>query len=142
MRTISLLVGVVALAMGCGNKESSSPSESKPSDRPTTTVVKPSTPSPVEEARTTFNTVCAACHGESGHGDGAAAAALNPKPRNYADQAWQASVTDEQIMRTILEGGAAVGKSPTMPANPQLKEKPEVVAELVRMIRAFGTSSQ
>src|SRR5688572_1887275 len=77
MRTMSLLVGVVALAIGCGNKESSPP-ESQPSDRPTTTVVKPSAPSPVEEARTTFSTVCAACHGESGHGDGVAAAALNP----------------------------------------------------------------
>lgn len=141
MRTKSLLVVAVALAMGCGNKESPPSSESKPSDRPTTTVVKPSAPSPVEEARTTFNTVCAACHGASGHGDGAAAAALNPKPRNYTDQAWQASVTDEQITKTIVEGGAAVGKSPTMPANPQLKDKPEVVAELVRMIRAFGTSS-
>jgi mono/diheme cytochrome c family protein len=87
-------------------------------DRPATTVVAPSAPSPVDEARTTFRTVCASCHGERGHGDGAAAAALNPRPRNYADKAWQASVTDEQIRKTILEGGAAVGKSPRMPANP------------------------
>ena len=35
-------------------------------------------------------------------------------------------------------GGAAVGKSPAMPAQPQLKEKPEVVAEMVKLIRTFG----
>jgi mono/diheme cytochrome c family protein len=136
---MSLFGFVIALAMGCGNKDSSPPSKSKTSDRSTTTVVTPSVASPVDEAHTTFKNVCAACHGESGAGDGPAAAALNPKPRNYTDKAWQASVTDDHIKKTILEGGGAVGKSPAMPANPQLTDKPEVVDELVRMIRAFGT---
>ncbi len=85
-----------------------------------------------------FKTVCATCHGESGMGNGPAAASLNPKPRNYTDKTWQASVTDDQIKNTILMGGAAVGKSPAMPAQPQLREKPEVVTELVRIVRAFG----
>ena len=64
--------------------------------------------------------------------------ALTPKPRNYTDKTWQASVTDDQIRKTIVMGGAAVGKSPVMPAQPQLKEKPEVVAALVQIIRTFG----
>lgn len=85
-----------------------------------------------------FKTVCAVCHGETGMGNGPGAANLDPKPRNYTDKAWQASVTDEQIKKTILMGGAAVGKSPIMPAQPQLREKPEVLAELVRIIRGFG----
>jgi cytochrome c553 len=92
-----------------------------------------------EEAQTMFKTVCAACHGESGTGDGPGAAALTPKPRNYTDKAWQASVTDEQIKQTIVMGGAAVGKSPSMPAQPQLKEKPEIVDALVQLIRSFGS---
>jgi len=92
----------------------------------------------VAEAATTFKTVCASCHGESGKGDGLAAASLDPKPRNYTDKAWQASVTDEALKKIILEGGAAVGKSPLMPSQPQLKAKPAVVDELVKMIRAFG----
>ena len=50
----------------------------------------------------------------------ACAAALNPKPRNYHDQAWQKSVTDDQIKKAITLGGAAVGKSPIMPASPDL----------------------
>lgn len=89
-------------------------------------------------ARTIFNERCSACHGTSGKGDGAGAAALNPKPRDYTDKAWQKSVTDEQIAKTIKLGGAAVGKSPIMPASPDLDEKPEVVQGLVQLIREFG----
>ena len=37
-----------------------------------------------------------------------------------------------------LIAGAAVGKAPTMPANPDLDAKPEVVAELVKHIRSLG----
>ena len=81
---------------------------------------------------------CGACHGTSGKGDGPGAAALNPKPRNYTDKAWQASVTDEQIKKTIVYGGAAVGKSPNMPSNPDLDSKPEVVEGLVKIVRGFG----
>lgn len=90
-------------------------------------------------AREVFNARCSACHGTSGHGDGPGAAALNPKPRNYTDKAWQASVTDEQIKKTILYGGAAVGKSPIMPASPDLDAKPELVDGLVKIVRGFGS---
>jgi hypothetical protein len=34
-------------------------------------------------------------------------------------------------------GGAAVGKSPAMPGNPDLQAKPAVVKELVKLVRAF-----
>jgi mono/diheme cytochrome c family protein len=85
-----------------------------------------------------FDARCGACHGTSGKGDGPGAAALNPKPRNYSDKAWQASVTDEQIKKTIVYGGAAVGKSPNMPGNPDLDGKPEVVDGLVKIVRGFG----
>jgi mono/diheme cytochrome c family protein len=94
--------------------------------------------SPADEAKQTFKTLCSTCHGAVGKGDGVAAANLNPKPRNYTDKAWQASVTDDQLAKVILEGGAAVGKSPLMPPNPQLKDKPEVIAELVKIVRSFG----
>jgi len=85
-----------------------------------------------------FNTLCSSCHGQSGAGDGPGAASLNPKPRNYTDKAWQASVTDDDIRRIILEGGLAVGKSQMMPPSPQLKDKPLVVDELVKIVRSFG----
>lgn len=84
-----------------------------------------------------FKMRCSPCHGEGGHGDGPGAAALNPKPRNYTDVAWQKSVTDDQIRKTILYGGAAVGKSPMMPPNPDLDGKPELDG-LVAIVRGFG----
>jgi mono/diheme cytochrome c family protein len=89
------------------------------------------------EVETMFTNRCTPCHGTTGHGDGSGAAALNPKPRNYTDVAWQKSVTDEQIKKTILYGGAAVGKSPSMPANPDLDGKPELDG-LVAKVRSFG----
>lgn len=82
--------------------------------------------------------VCAACHGATGAGDGAAAVALVPKPRSFGDKEWQASVTDEHLAKVIVEGGPAVKLSPLMAANPDLADKPEVVAGLVQMIREFG----
>lgn len=85
-----------------------------------------------------FKTVCANCHGPEGHGDGPAAASMNPKPRNYSDAAWQESVTDDELKRIILKGGSALGKSGMMPASPQLKDHPEVLEDLVKMIRGFA----
>lgn len=110
---------------------------------PVVAVVGPATPAAGDapamvEAKQLFGTVCAACHGTNGMGDGPAAASLNPKPRAYSDMEWQKVATDEGIANIILVGGGAAGKSPMMPAQAQLKDKPEVVAALVQIIRAYG----
>jgi len=91
-----------------------------------------------QEAQQTYATRCAVCHGQTGRGEGPAAAGLVPPPRDYHDPAWQASVTDEQIEQTIVYGGAAVGKSPAMVANPDLGSRPALVAALREVIREFG----
>jgi mono/diheme cytochrome c family protein len=88
-----------------------------------------------------FAMICVSCHGASGQGDGLAAAALNPKPRNFTDAEWQKSVTDDHLRKIILEGGAAVGKSPMMPPNPGLQDQPATVDGLVKLIRSFGKKS-
>jgi cytochrome c553 len=93
---------------------------------------------PSERAQQMFATVCATCHGADGTGNGPAAETLNPKPRNYTDPAWQQSVTDDEIKKTILLGGQGVGKSPMMPGQPQLKDDPETLDGLVQIIRGFG----
>jgi mono/diheme cytochrome c family protein len=93
---------------------------------------------PVAEAEAIFNTRCVVCHGAKGKGDGMAAANLTPKPRDYGDKAWQAATKDEEIAKAILEGGAAVGKSPLMPPNADLKDKPEVIKALVAKVRSFA----
>jgi mono/diheme cytochrome c family protein len=90
-----------------------------------------------KDADQLFATLCSTCHGLAGKGDGAAAAALNPKPRTFTDAAWQASVTDAHLAKVIVEGGPSVGKSPLMPPNPQLKDKPDVVRALVAKVRGL-----
>jgi cytochrome c553 len=85
-----------------------------------------------------FMTVCATCHGADGTGTGPAAETLNPKPRNYTDPKWQASVTDADIKAIIVKGGQAVGKSAMMPANPTLDGDNATLDGLVQIIRGFG----
>jgi cytochrome c553 len=122
MRTT--LVVAAMLFLGCGKKAEDKP----PVDRQA-----------AADASRIFHTLCITCHGESGKGDGSAAATLNPKPRNYTDKAWQAKTSDDQIKQIILLGGAGVGKSPMMPASPQLANEPAVIDELVKIVRSFGT---
>lgn len=101
----------------------------------------PVTPSnsgtPEARAEALFTTVCASCHGLDGKAETETAKALSPRPRAYVDAEWQRSVTDEQLARVIVEGGAAVGKSPLMPANPDLATQPEVVKALVQRVRSY-----
>jgi cytochrome c553 len=139
MRKLTELALIFALC-ACGkNNEPPPPSTGSP-NAPTETGPrnKPSAGGIPEKAQQMFATVCATCHGADGTGNGPASETLNPKPRNYTDAAWQASVTDDDIKNIIVNGGQAVGKSPMMPGNPQLKDDPETLDGLVKIIRAFG----
>jgi mono/diheme cytochrome c family protein len=89
------------------------------------------------QAEQIFSQRCSVCHGMGGKGDGPGAAALNPKPQNYTDAKFQAEVTDDTIAKAIVEGGQAVGKSPLMAPNADLKDKPDVVKALVAKVRSF-----
>jgi cytochrome c553 len=90
------------------------------------------------DAQRIFMTVCATCHGIDGTGTGPAAESLNPKPRNYTDAQWQASVTDDDIREIIVKGGQAMKKSAMMPANPNLKDDRATLDGLVQIIRGFA----
>jgi mono/diheme cytochrome c family protein len=129
----------VALAVGiggCEKSESSAPEDKGASAAEPSSMV--ATAVSAAEARKFFNLRCATCHGKEGRGDGVGGKALNPKPRDYRDKEWQASVTDDQLRKTIVYGGAAVGKSANMPNNPDLDGKPEMVDAIVKIIREFG----
>jgi mono/diheme cytochrome c family protein len=93
---------------------------------------------PAAEAQAFYARRCVECHGPTGGGDGRSADTFTPKLNNYNDPAWQASITDAQIKEIILRGGARLGKSPAMPGNPRLRDRPELVEELVKLIRSFG----
>ncbi len=95
-------------------------------------------PGDVKEAEQIFAQRCSTCHGAGGKGDGAAAAALNPKPRDLSSPEWQASVDDAHIEKIIVGGGPSVGKSPLMPPNPDLAGKPGVVKGLRTVVRGLA----
>ncbi len=67
------------------------------------------------KGKATFEQICASCHGPSGKGDGPAAAALSPKPRDLTDKNYVSGLKDDYIKKLVKEGGQAVGKSPLMP---------------------------
>lgn len=63
-----------------------------------------------------YTNTCVSCHGPEGKGDGVAAAALDPKPRNLSDGAYVSTLSNEHLYKVISEGGASVGLSPMMAA--------------------------
>ena len=68
------------------------------------------------KGKESYNQICAMCHGETGKGDGVAAASLDPKPRDLSSGEYVSTLTDEYIFKVIKEGGESVGKSNLMPA--------------------------
>lgn len=68
------------------------------------------------KGETHYKSLCVACHGEKGDGNGPAGAALTPKPTNFTDAANADRLTDEWIYKMVKNGGAANGKSAMMVA--------------------------
>ena len=68
------------------------------------------------DAAATFAVSCASCHGATGQGDGAAAAALPVTLPNFSDASFWETRTDDDVANIITNGGASVGKSPLMAA--------------------------
>jgi mono/diheme cytochrome c family protein len=140
-----LLIGLVLGVSGCTSKDAApaepapaEPKAAEPAPAPTPAPAAEPAGDPVAEAQGIYKDRCTVCHGATGKGDGDGSAALDPKPRDFTEAEWQSSVTDDHLQKIIVYGGAGVGKSPTMPANPDLDAKPEVVAELVKLIRGLA----
>lgn len=138
---VALLLAVAA--SGCGKAKPASSEQAEPAvgsaaATPGAGVTAP-TGDAAAKAKEIFAQRCTPCHGATGLGDGAASASLNPHPRNFHDKEWQKSVTDEHIQTIIKVGGAAVGKSPAMPSNPDLVNDAATVSALKDLIRSFGS---
>jgi mono/diheme cytochrome c family protein len=141
LRSVSIAIALGLAAPGCkqaaeeaaqpapATAPAAAPAASAPASAPSANAT--------EEANQIFQTRCSTCHGPGGAGDGPASKGLTPPPRNFTDPAWQASVTDEHIEQILQYGGAAVGKSPAMPSNPDLMSKPDVVAALRAHVRSL-----
>jgi mono/diheme cytochrome c family protein len=137
MTTRIAVVVAILFAAACSSKSDTGAGHRTATTTTTTTTTVTTTPDPAAKAQEIFSTRCTPCHGADGRGDGVASAALNPKPRNFHDQAWQAKVDDAHIMTTIKTGGAAVGLSPAMPSNPDLNDQ-TVLAALKDYVRTLG----
>lgn len=86
----------------------------------------------------TYKLYCVPCHGEKGMGDGIAAAALNPKPRNFTDKAVMAAIPDKEVYTAIKDGGAAVGKSPLMVAWGPVLGDDQKIHDVAAYVRSFA----
>ncbi len=76
---------------------------------------------------------CAACHGDGGAGDGPAAAALEPRPRNFREASFWASRTDDQLRQVVREGKPGTLMSPFK----DVLSAPEIDA-VVAYVRSFA----
>jgi mono/diheme cytochrome c family protein len=74
---------------------------------------------------------CSGCHGDHGHGDGPAAAALVPKPRNFVDAAFWKDHTLAQVKATVTNG-----KPPMMPGFVGVLSDAEIDA-VARFVQRF-----
>lgn len=91
------------------------------------------TPKVLAKGKKLFGENCAACHGANGKGDGPAAPALHPHPRDFASpKGWTRGYTIADIYTTLSEGvkGTAMGAYDTIP--------PKDRFALAHYVQSFG----
>jgi mono/diheme cytochrome c family protein len=89
-----------------------------------------------QSAPSLYKDMCAGCHGASGKGDGPAAAALNPKPRDFSDCKVMTKDSDDILFKAIKGGSQSIGRSAMMPPwGGALTD--EQIHGLVSYVRAF-----
>lgn len=79
-----------------------------------------STPEIVAYGQKVFQTNCAMCHGAEGKGDGAAGAALNPKPRNLVEGHWtqgEGMIAHYNVLLNGIKGSSMASYSHFKPAD-------------------------
>lgn len=85
-----------------------------------------------------FATNCATCHGETGQGDGPAAAGLDPQPAALGDAEMMSNMTDAYIFWRITEGGIEEPFKSAMPAwGPSFST--DQIWQLVSFLRTLPT---
>ena len=126
------VVAILAHTMlvGCGGgakQESTQQTQTETTPPPTTSATDTSASSSAaggDLGATVYAARCALCHGPGGHGDGPAAAGLNPKPRNHTDGSYMNARTDEELLTVIRNGKGA------MPAWGKILSEAEIQAVL------------
>ena len=62
------------------------------------------TPELLAKGKASYARNCAACHGDKGDGNGQAASALNPKPRDFTTEKYKYGDSPAQVFQTIASG--------------------------------------
>lgn len=71
------------------------------------------TPELLSKGKELFEANCTACHGQLGHGDGPAAASMNPHPRNFtSSDGWTNGYEIPGIFKTLSQGVSGTSMSP------------------------------
>jgi mono/diheme cytochrome c family protein len=89
------------------------------------------------EGKKLYTSYCSTCHGETGKGDGTAAASLPAKPADHTNGAVMNQLSDKFLLEIISKGGGAAGKSTFMPSwGGSLNEKQ--IRDIVAYIRTLA----
>lgn len=140
-------LAAVLMATGCSKKEAE-PAAPADTAAPVAETAAPvaetvaAAPAPGDAGATAYRTYCVTCHGESGKGDGVAAASLNPKPADFSAGAFKYDANgngtkgDVDDIKAIIQDGAAKhGGSPLMAPWPMLSaDQLQAVAEYVKSL--------
>jgi caa(3)-type oxidase subunit IV len=79
-----------------------------------------STPELVAQGKALFAVQCVSCHGAEGQGNGVAASALNPHPRNFTStEGWKNGRKPTMVFKTLKEGlpPSAMASYATLPSD-------------------------
>jgi mono/diheme cytochrome c family protein len=133
MSALAVLFVTAALAnavlVGCGGNKSTTDTTSNntttpPPDQTAQPPAGTGTAPAGDLGAQVYSQRCALCHGAGGHGDGPAAASLNPKPRNHTDGSYMNARTDAELLEVIHNGKGA------MPAWKGVLSEEEITAVL------------
>ena len=138
--TVLALIAIV-FTIGCGSSDDklsqdvqSAAMTGKTAEKTMDIVINAAT---IAKGKSIYQLSCASCHGSMGKGDGPAAIALNPKPRDHTNGAYMDKLSNAHLFYVIRNGGVAYGY-PTMPAQPNLSE--EEIKEVVAFVRSLSST--
>jgi high-affinity iron transporter len=85
-----------------------------------------------DDGKAVYEIRCAPCHGSEGSGDGPAAAAIEPKPRNFRDPSFWRGRTRTSLRMTVEQGRPGTMMSPFKGVLSEAE-----IDEVVRYVESF-----